>query len=806
MLPTLAELRIAVRTLRRSKAFAAFSILALALAIAANTTMSSLIDGLIWPNMAFPEPGQLVVAHWTAPKSTLYPKVNIRQVLGDSGRTYSGVAAWTTDQAYATSIDVGNQTYQVPMALVPGNLFRVIGARPVLGTLFMDSTAKAARVAVISEHLWRLLGTPDRPFAPFTISLPDRQTTLIGGDVLTVIGVVADNGAIPMRTDLFIPTDWGIGSEALLRLRHGVSQAQALAELNVLAPNLDPAHSRFAHFLLRPAAATPGQRLGVVWALAAATLAVLIIACANIANLLLARGMARSRELATRLAFGASRLQVARLLFAESGLVALTGGVLGLFLSLWAIHLVRATLPAGLQYLGLVQPQLSWRVLAAGVGLTMASAVVFGVAPMITLMRTDINRLLKGAGGRHATGNRGRFQFLVVAEVAGALTLVVSASLLGAVAGTIHLMNYGYDETNLIAANVREAPLNVRSGFGATPSAALIAQRYGELQRLRHMEGVAAATASWAPFLNGLVRVDDPGGGAPLTMIGTSRVLEVDPDYLRVMRIPILRGRNFHESEDDPIPSVIVDENTAHWLLPGSDILGRLIRFASNGYRQVPWMRVVGITGPIVMARCGIDPCPEHMFLIANGAGYPAPTASTTFIVRSKGPPAAFVTPLRAALTSDYPGAIPDVATWDDATGAASERSLYDFVTTLFGSFAFIGLLLALIGVYGMTAYAVEQRAREFGVRIALGAQTRDIITMVLRQGNATALLGLAVGLIAANWAEHLLYGFLFGYDTMAPLFMAGAVVALFAATVLAGVPPALRAARTNPVDTLRSE
>ncbi|OYV64312.1 MAG: hypothetical protein B7Z72_13405, partial [Gemmatimonadetes bacterium 21-71-4] len=363
----------------------------------------------------------------------------------------------------------------------------------------------------------------DRPFAPFTISLPDRQMTLIGGDVLTVIGVVADNGAIPIRTDLFIPTDWSIGSEALLRLRHGVTQAQALAELNVLAPNLDPAHSRFAHFLLRPAAATPGQRLGVVWALAAATLAVLIIACANIANLLLARGMARSRELATRLAFGASRLQVARLLFAESGLVALTGGVLGLFLSLWAIHLVRATLPAGLQYLGLVQPQLSWRVLAAGVGLTMASAVVFGVAPMITLMRTDINRLLKGAGGRHATGNRGRFQFLVVAEVAGALTLVVSASLLGAVAGTIHLMNYGYDETNLIAANVREAPLNVRSGFGATPSAALIAQRYGELQRLRHMEGVAAATASWAPFLQGVVRVDDPGGGAPLTMIGTSR-------------------------------------------------------------------------------------------------------------------------------------------------------------------------------------------------------------------------------------------------------------------------------------------
>ncbi|MGA9837590.1 MAG: FtsX-like permease family protein [Gemmatimonadaceae bacterium] len=802
MLPTWMELRVALRTLRRSKAFAAFSILALALAIAANTTMSSLIDGLIWPKMAFPEPGQLVVVHWTAPKAPLYPNVNIRQVLGDSGRTYSGATGWTDNGPYGTSIHVGNQSVEVPMEIVAGTFFRVVGARPVHGTLFTDSTAVARQVVVISERLWRALGARDRPFAPFAIELQ----AMMGLQTYTVIGVIADNGAIPTATDVYLPTRWNIGSEALLRLRHGVTQEQALAELNALAPNLDPAHSRFAHFLIQPAAATPGRNLGVVWALAAATLAVLIIACANIANLLLARGMARSRELATRLAFGASRLQVARLLFAESGLVALAGGVLGLFLSLWTIHLVSATLPAGLQYLGLVQPQLSWRVLVAGLGLTMVSAVVFGVAPAITLMRSDINKLLKGTGNRHSTGNRGRFQFLVVAEVAGALTLVVSASLLGAVAASIHLLDYGYDATNLIAAHVAEVPVNARQGFGATPGAALISRRRGELQRLREMPGVAAATAWWDPFLYGLVRVDDPGGGAPLTMIGTSRVMEVDPDYLRVMRIPILRGRNFHESEDDAIPSVIIDQATAHWLLPGADIVGRLISFANNGYRKVPWMRVVGITGPIVINPCGIFACPEHTFLIANGAGYPAPTASTTFIVRSKGPAQAFVTPLRAALASDYPGVTPGVATWGDVTGTAYQQSLYDFVTTLFGSFAFIGLLLALIGVYGMTAYAVEQRSREFGVRIALGAQTRDIIKMVLRQGNATALLGLAIGLLVANWVEQLLYGFLFGYDQMAPFFMAGAVVALFGATVLAGIPPALRASRVNPVDTLRSE
>jgi putative ABC transport system permease protein len=808
MIPTWMELKVALRTLRRSKAFAAFAVLALALAIAANTTMSSLIDGLLWPTMAFPDPGQLVVARWTAPKATLYPKVNIRQVLGDSGRTYAGVGAWIDNGPYGQAVTVGNQALQVPMEIVSGGFFRVVGARPIHGTLFMDSTAAARHVAVISDRLWRQLGARDRPFEPFAISLTGAGLSLNGGNTLTVIGVVADNGAIPTSTDLYIPTDWNVGSEALLRLRHGVSRAEALKELNALAPNLDPAHSRFAHFTLVPASVTPGRKLGVVWALAAATLAVLIIACANIANLLLARGMARSRELATRLAFGASRLQIARLLFAESGLVALAGGVLGFLLSLWTIHLVSATLPAGLQYLGLVQPQLSWRVLVAGLGLTMVSAVVFGVAPAIALVRTDINRLLRGTGNRHTTGNRGRFQVLVVAEVAGALTLVVSASLLGAVAGKIHLMDYGYDATNLISARVPEANPGLHTAYGTAPSAALVAQRYGELQRLRAMPGVAGATAMWQPFVYGLVRVDDPGGGAPRTAIGTSDVLEVDPDFLRVLGIPILRGRNFHESEDDPIPSVIIDEGTAHWISPGADILGRLIRFAKQGTLtpNAPWMRVVGITGQVAMSRCGLDPCREHMFFIANGAGWPARTASTTYLVRSKGPASAFLTPLGAAVRSDHPGTRAGVATWDEVTGTAYLQSLYDFVTTLFGSFSLIGLLLALIGVYGMIAYAVEQRAREFGVRIALGAQTRDIVKIVLRQGNATALLGLAIGLIAANWAEQLLYGFLYGYDQMAPFFMAGAVVALFAATVLSGIPPALRASRLNPADTLRSE
>ena len=807
MLPTGMELRIALRTLRRSKAFATFSVLALALAIAANTTMSSLIDGLIHPNLDFPDPGQLVIAHFTAPKSTLWPRVNIRQVLGDSGRTYAGVGGWFSEQAYGTTVSIGLTQYDASISDVPGNLFHVIGTRPLYGTLFYDSTAVDRHEVVISDRLWREIKGDHASFAPFSLRLSGYVMRLSSSDFVTVIGVIADNAALPLRTDIFLPNAYWTGGEALIRLRRGVSRETALLELNALAPNLDPNHSRFAHFVLRSAQESPARQYGVLGALSAATLAVLLIACANIANLLLARGMSRSRELATRLAFGASKRQVARLLFAESGLVAGAGGAAGLLLALWSIHLVRATLPSGLQFLGLVEPQISWRVIAAGVGLTMVAAIVFGLAPAFLLTRADINTLLKGSGGRHSTGNRTRFQLLVVAEVAGALTLVVSASLLGAAAGKIHFIDLGYNATNLISAQVREVPPGTRVTYNQPPTPAVIAKRYGELQALREMPGVAAVTASWGSGLYGEMRVDDPGGGEPRVFIGQINVNEVNPDFLRVKGVAVLHGRDFNASEDDPIPSVIIDERAAQRLWPGADPLGRLIQFKNNGQRKVPWMRVVGIARNTVSGMwCDNGPCASPTFYIANGAGFPAPISSTSFIVRTTGSPSAFIDRLRLRLAADYPGEVPSVSTWADAIGMTELAQLYDFITALFGSFTFVGLLLALIGVYGMAAYSVELRAREFGVRIALGAQTRDIVRLVLREGNATALLGLAIGLVTADWAEGLLSNMLFGYDSAALYFMAGAMVALFAATVLAGVPPALRAARVNPVDTLRSE
>ncbi len=800
-----ADLRFALRTLRRSKAFATFSVLALALAITANTTMSSLIDAILRPEIPLPNPGQLVVATFKGgprpPGDVATPprSVGVRAVLGNSGRTYDGVTdAPNMLAGDLRPIQAGDHYVQAQFAYVSGNFFQVIRARPLHGTLFRDSAAAARHEIVISDHLWQEISGGTKGFAPFEISVEYA----VASATFTVVGVLPQNGAPPLGADIFLPRAGARVDAALIRLRPGVTQRQALDELNVRAVAIDPFHSPRAHVELAPAIVSPAQHLDLVAALAACTLAVLLIACANIANLLLARGLARRQELATRLAFGASRLRVARLLFAESGLVALAGGLLGGVFSLWTIHAVRATLPANLQYLGLVQPQLSWRVVAAGIGLTVVAAVVFGVAPAALLLRGDINALMK-SGDRRTTVGGSRFRLLVVAEVAGALTLVVAGSLLGAVVGRVKLVDYGYDASHLVRATVQEATPHQAIDYNRGPSPAQLAKRYSELLSLRAMPGVAGATEQWPWFMGGSLRIDDPGGGDPRSLVAASRIVTVEPSYLRVLGMKVLRGRDFHASEDDPLPSVIIDQNAAHWLWPGADPIGRLIQFSP----RLPWMRVVGIVGtPIFGVGCMEGPCSEPVFLIATGTTYPGRAFQTQFVIRTTGDPQAFIGRLQRKLSADYPGSAPFIETWDQVTGFAPLTKMYDFVGTLVGSFAAIGLLLALIGVYGMAAYAVEQRKREFGVRIALGAQSRDIIRIVLRDGNATALLGLAVGLLFANWAEGLLAHYLFGYDGMAPYFMAGAMVVLFAATVLAGIPPALRAARTNPVDTLRAE
>ena len=388
--------------LRRSKAFAAFTVLALALAIAANTTMSSLIDALVFPSYAFPRPEQLIGAVFNAPGIGRLTSFDLTARLAGASPDFEGVSGWGGLFPFAMPqpVIVGGRVRQLPVINVFGNYFRVLGARPAHGALFNDARDADRHLAVISDRLWRSLNGAHRTFAPFGIA--------IGGDDYTVSGVLEPHGGAPGDADIFLATPAAaVNRVALIRLRPGVTRSHALRELNQLAPGLDPGHSRRATFRLVDAVPIHARVTGIPIALGAATLAVLLIACANIANLLVARGMSRGRELATRRAFGASRLDVARLLFVESGFLALAGGALGMLFSLWTIHLLAAALPANLQSFGLVEPQLSWRVATVGAGLTMISAVVFGLAPLAILRRTKSASCSRpAAAGRRPWGAR----------------------------------------------------------------------------------------------------------------------------------------------------------------------------------------------------------------------------------------------------------------------------------------------------------------------------------------------------------------------------------------------------------------
>ena len=395
--------------------------------------------------------------------------------------------------------------------------------------------------------------------------------------------------------------------------------------------------------------------------------------------------------------------------------------------------------------------------------------------------------------------------------------------MLAAAAGRIEFLNFGYDANHLLAAYVSDY-----SGHGgprdpvpgahvtilgqsrptATESRKLLTARHANLAGMRALPGVVAATGLWQSGLSGDVRVERPGGTEPVipTQYSAS-VYFVDPDFLRTMGIRPTAGRDFHSVEDGALPSMVVDEEAARWLWPGSSAVGHLVHFGPTNNGQ-PWVRVVGVI-PSLMLRvdCGInEPCKRPLLLIADDERFAAPPSLGEYIIRTRGEPAAQVARLTPLLEAANPGRPVRLTTWGVMTGLDDATVTHDFVATLFSSFAAIGLLLALIGVYGVAAYGVERRAREFGVRIALGARTADIVRMVLRDGNATALLGLAVGLLLANWGEQFIARFLFGFDDLEPYFLAASVIALFVATVAAGLPAALRASRVDPVETLRTE
>jgi len=563
-------------------------------------------------------------------------------------------------------------------------------------------------------------------------------------------------------------------------------------------------------FQLKPVAVSQFSPQRFHYALAAAVIAVLLVACANLANLQFARGIGRARELAIRTALGATRRDLVTQLLLESAVLALTGLAVGALLTYWGVHLLQSRIPPSVaRYV--IEPQISWRVFVFAVVAAIVCVMLIGRYPAIRVSRVDPNALLKaGAGTAALKRNRRQYGIMVAAQIGLSLALLSGATLVARAAIEVHSLDVGYDTRPLVAASIF---LRAERDTGLSR----MAYNNELLSHVRSLPEVseAAVVASAAPTHN-TITVDERGGTPREVVTPLLGYSIVTPGYFRTMGIRVSRGRDFLDGAN-AVPEVIVDEHTAGGLFPGTDPIGQEIKLGE--YKSdAPWLRIVGIVSEtsdyrqVLMYRHEIKPSRiGAIYRVVSESDSihlrsPGRFGTVRLVARAKSDPDRLVVRLRSHLPSGGIVRFLSVATMEEAMGIRGERQSHDFVASVFLTFAALGVGLAAVGIFGIVSHAVAERTRELGVRIALGASARDILHAVLREGNVMALAGIAVGLYLTKHTAGWLHAFIFEDDEYnAPVFAAVAL-ALFAVAFLSALVPALRATRIDPVESLRSE
>lgn len=802
----------ALRLLRRSKRFAALAILSLGVAIALNTTMYSVLDAMINPKLTIHEPERLFEAPYFGDYRRRLPvRERNREIMEQLG-FHAGAAGFGYGEAGfpygdgSNTIERGARLRSARVLTVTPNYFGLLGVRAIGGRLLAagDETSDAV---VLSQRMWKHLFPERETFSPGPV--------LVDGQARTVVGVLPYEADYPgAYTDV-----WRVAPPAvvpniplrLFRLRDGVTPQQAEAELQGLNQRIIertgdmPQHAgfRFRRWI-QPQFANWGFNM----ALAGAVLAVLLIACANLANLQLARGVARTRELATRAAVGASRGALVRQLVMETGWLALGGLVLGGVLTFWGMRIVETSVPETLaEYV--TRPQMSWRVLLFAVLTTVFSLGLVGFLPAIRLSRVDVGTLLKsGAGTGQSRRARRQYAGLVIVEVALALSVVAGAMLLTRAALTLHVdLPESYERLASAYVPIQPLPGDVRSRRDWS--------NYVVQHMLRDSGVVDAATVTYGYATRRAVSVDDPGGAPRVfpTPMGWGYQV-VSPGILRTLQLQIIEGRDFSPGEFAE-PQVIVDRATARHLWPGTSPIGQLIKLDSPRV-DAPWMRVVGVADALFRRsemmderrQRAIPPSLRGVYVLnAHDTAVATKRVMFQLVVRGRGDVRRLPVIMRRALAT-IPGALPTYPqTFADQLGFRVQRERHDFIASLFIVFAICSIALAGLGVYSIVSHSVAQRTREFGVRVAVGASASEIRSLVLREGNVLALSGIAIGLLITAWSAGLLRAFLFSdYDRYdSPLFALTALL-LFVVAWTASYIPARRATRIDPVEALRND
>ncbi len=809
------NLRYAGRMLSKSPGFALVAIVTLALGIGANTAIFSVANALLLRPLPYAHPERLVLVYAAKPDApgTIQPFSFPRATfLSEKSRAFSGFAAFTNENFNLTGL---GDPEQLSAARVSWNFFDVLGVRLAIGRGFLPEEDRpgAQTVCLISHALWTRAFAARADIAGQDITLDATPYTIVGvlprGFQFAPLGTGVDLWA-PRVFDLNITTPaqirGGVGFlSAVARLAPGGSAGQAEAEMAVLdrqykrenprMPDADPAQTMRARDLQEQ---TVSNVRTAVLILCGAVGLLLLIACANVAALLLSRALARRKEMAIRAALGARRAALIGQLLAESVLLALAGGAAGIALSAWGTHALAALGQGSLPRVEEIG--IDWRVMAFTAALSLITGVLFGLLPAMQLSRQDLNPMLR-AEGRGSAGSRRRNRLrgaLVVAQVALSMVLLVGASLL--IRSFVRLRNVsaGFDARNLLTMNIALPPARY-------PKGPQMAAFYDQVvKQVSVMPGVQSAAVCSAlpvrPVRFSPVLVEGQPNFSTETPLAARPILAiqmVSPAYFRTLRVSLREGREFTEGDSVEEPLVaMVNETLVRRYWPRDNPIGKHLLLG----RMVRPTEVVGVAADV--NNLSLAAAPEAEVYVP----FPQrPWASMNLILRTAGDPHNWAAAARAAVAAvDRDQPVTGVNTMEEvlATSTAQQR----FSVFLLGVFSMTALLLAAVGLYGAIAYSVAERTQEMGIRIALGAATGDILRMIVGQGLTLTLAGLAIGTMAALALTRLMSGLLFQVSAADPASFAASALLFAAIAALASYLPARRATRVDPTEALRYE
>jgi len=797
--------------LRKNPGFTAVAVLTLALGIGANTAIFSIVNAVLLRSLPYPDPNQLVLLfNVPVQQPDALSSISYRDftLCREQNRVFSEIAGNAFHDLTLTGAD---EPSIVNAAAVTPEIFPLLNAKPLAGrTLLPEDGKKGAEpVAVLNENLWRSRFGSNPTLIGQSIMLDKRSFTVVGilpasfrypdgaprQDVW--ISVAQDPLFGPRISEPGVRLVVGIG-----RLKQGVSVSQAQAEMNILGARLAkefPAQDSGFTIRIEPyRQVVVGNVKSALLILLGAVGLLLLIACANIANLLLSRGTARTTEIAVRMALGAGRARIVRQLLTESALLGLLGGFAGILLAASSVWSLRPFLPS--EVIQISPIRIEGSVLALALLLSLAAVLAFGLAPALLATPSKLQTNFKEGGDR--TGQRGGQQvrrFLAIAEISLAMVLLVAGGLLMRSLALVTSVNPGFDPTNVIEAEVSLPQFQYSTPQQWTTFSNELLARLHAQPGLRDSALAAPLPMDRQGQANlGFSIVGDPP--LPPGKSNTADYTTVSPDYFRVMRIPLLRGRFFSEQDSPSNPNVaIISETLARRYFPNRDPIGRQMRFGfppnSNVRREI-----IGVVGDLRDVALSRNPGPMMYVPFAQ-----APLYGGELVVRSSSSAASVAAGIRQTVRSidkDLP--VTDVETFPEAVGAsvAQER----FRTLLMSSFSGIALILAAVGIFGVISDSASQRTHEIGIRMALGAQRRNVLRLILGQGTKLALLGLGAGAAAALPLTHLMAGLLYGVSATDPLTFGAVGLILLGVAVLACYIPARRAMRVDPMVALRHE